>query len=173
MYEAMAAGLVVVGAVVGGQAELVTEGTGILIQRSTPAQEAQEYAAVLERLIGDPALRSRLGRSARERVEQHFSLRHMGDRMVALFDRARQLHATQPRTPVAPGLGRSTALEALESHRNRPNRWWYAGVTDAADEVIRLVHDALAKDDHAHSACASPWLACDVRPGPRIGNAWR
>jgi glycosyltransferase involved in cell wall biosynthesis/Flp pilus assembly protein TadD len=145
----MAAGLVVVGAVVGGQAELVTEGTGILIQRSTPAQEAQEYAAILERLAADPALRTRLGTSARQRVEQHFSLHHMGERMIALFEHARRLHSTQPRMPVAIGLGRSAALEALESHRNRPNRWWYTGVTDAAEEVIRLVKDALGKDDHA------------------------
>ncbi|CAG0972422.1 hypothetical protein ARNL5_01796, partial [Anaerolineae bacterium] len=149
VYEAMAAGCVVVGAVVGGQAELVTEGTGVLIQRSTPAQEAQEDAAILERLIAVPALRSQLGGSARARVHQHFSLGRMGERMIALFDQARHLHATQPRTPVSIGLGRSTALEALESHRNRPNRWWYTGVTDAAEEVIRMVKDALGMKDHA------------------------
>jgi glycosyltransferase involved in cell wall biosynthesis/Flp pilus assembly protein TadD len=147
VYEAMAAGIVVVGAAVGGQAELVTEQTGVLIRRSTPSQEAQEYAAILGRLVSDPAERRRLANGARERVTQRFSLSHMGDRMVELFGRARALHDRQPREQISIGLGRSTALEALEAHRNRPNRWWYTGITDGADAVLALVHQALAKND--------------------------
>ena len=143
VYEAMASGLAVVGAAVGGQAELVIEGTGVLIQRSTPEQEAHQYAVALKRMIDDPGMRMRCARAARERVERHFSLGQMGDRMVSLFGLARRMHQEKPRLPVAPGLGRSTALEALESHRNRPNRWWYAGVTDAAEVVIDLVRARL------------------------------
>lgn len=147
VYEAMATGLVVVGAAVGGQEELVTEGTGYLIRRSTPEQEAREYAAILGRLVADATLRERVGVAARQRCERHFDLRHMGDRMVALFDHARRLHEERPRPAIGTGLGRSTALEALEAQRNRPNRWWYTGVTDAAEQVIALVQDALAQHD--------------------------
>ena len=85
VYEAMASGLAVVGAAVGGQAELVIDGTGVLIQRSTPEQEAQQYAVALKRMIDDPQMRCGVPAQRGERVEQHFSLGQMGDRMVSLF----------------------------------------------------------------------------------------
>ncbi|MBK7258240.1 MAG: glycosyltransferase [Ignavibacteriae bacterium] len=131
------------------QPAVLLEAIRLLHARGVPFLASLRVIAILERLVADPALRARLGTSARRRVEQHFSLHHMGERMIALFEHARQLRTTKPRTSVAIGLGRSTALEALESHRNRPNRWWYTGVTDAAEEVIRLVKEALGKDDHA------------------------
>ncbi|MCC6396857.1 MAG: glycosyltransferase [Bacteroidetes bacterium] len=139
IYEAMAAGLAVVGAAVGGQAELVTEGSGILIQPSTPEAEAETYAKELRRLLDDPAYRSRLQHEARARVEQHFSLTAMGDRLEEILRHARDLQRTHPRPAVAPGLARSTAVEALAAYRNRPQRWWYAGLVDAAQILIRHI----------------------------------
>lgn len=149
VYEAMASGLAVVGAAVGGQAELVTEGSGLLIQRSDPATEARQYAGALHSLIADPASCARLKHAARARVEQQFSLACMGDRMVSLLAAAARLHRDNPRLPIAHGLGRSTALEALEMHRNPPRRWWYAGVTDSAGVLIGEVRAALAAGDRS------------------------
>ena len=50
-YEALACGVPVVGANVGGQAELVTPECGVLIERGEEAEEAQHYATVLAQLI--------------------------------------------------------------------------------------------------------------------------
>lgn len=88
VYEAMASGLAIVGADVGGQRELVTPETGFLIQRSTPEAEAEEYAELLARLVGDEDLRRRMGRAARERIEGGFRLVDMGRRMDELIRQA-------------------------------------------------------------------------------------
>ena len=64
IYEAMACGVPVVGADVGGQAELVTPETGILLDRGTPEDEAAAYAEALSALLADPERRQRLGAAA-------------------------------------------------------------------------------------------------------------
>jgi glycosyltransferase involved in cell wall biosynthesis len=62
--EAMACGTPVIGVHEGGVRESVVEGvSGILVERGSP-----EIAAAIERLMGDPALRSSLGKSARDYV---------------------------------------------------------------------------------------------------------
>ena len=70
----MAAGLPVVATRVGGTPEIVDGRCGRLV----PARDPQALAEALAALAGDPALRRTLGRDARARVEQHFTL----DRMV-------------------------------------------------------------------------------------------
>ncbi len=72
LYEAMASGTAVVGARVGGQAELVTEDCGYLIERSSPGEEAEEYARVLGQLLTDRERRLAMGAAARARVEIRF-----------------------------------------------------------------------------------------------------
>jgi glycosyltransferase involved in cell wall biosynthesis len=68
--EACAAGLPVVVSRVGATAELVRDGvTGLLCRWDDDAA----FIAATESLLGDPALRRRLGRAARDRVAQHFS----------------------------------------------------------------------------------------------------
>ncbi|MCL4741561.1 MAG: glycosyltransferase [Phycisphaerales bacterium] len=117
VYEAMATGLTVVGAIVGGQAELVTPDTGILIEKGTEEQEAERYADALEQLVRDPHLRARMGAAARERVRERFRLEDAGDRMVALIESARRRHAESPRPGVDPALARELATQAVESTR--------------------------------------------------------
>lgn len=85
VYEAMTAGLPVVGADVGGQRELVIPGTGYLINRSDEATEAKAYASILASLVTNPGLRKKIGNSARERIESQFSLEQMWDKMNALL----------------------------------------------------------------------------------------
>ncbi|MGH3080495.1 MAG: glycosyltransferase family 4 protein [Gaiellaceae bacterium] len=71
ILEAMAAELPVVASRVGGVPELVVDGeSGFLVSPGDP----QELATALERLVGDPDLRRRLGAVGRVRAETRFNL---------------------------------------------------------------------------------------------------
>jgi glycosyltransferase involved in cell wall biosynthesis len=74
ILEAMAAGLPVVATHVGGTPEIVDSTCGRLV----PSRDPDALAGMLAALARDPALRRELGREARARVEQRFTL----DRMV-------------------------------------------------------------------------------------------
>lgn len=119
IYEAMAMGLAVVGADVGGQRELVTPECGILIQRpAEAADEIQRYAEALGALLDDPERQRGLGAAARAQVELHFRLPDMGEEMVkALLERAPALQAARPKP--APGIKLSLEhiQETLEAQR--------------------------------------------------------
>ncbi len=114
IYEAMASGLAVVAADVGGQRELVSEECGILITPGTKDQEVERYTAALERMLKEPELVKQMGNSASNRVSRCFRLEQMGDRMAALLEEAKTLNATSPRTLPSPGLARATATQAME-----------------------------------------------------------
>jgi glycosyltransferase involved in cell wall biosynthesis len=84
ILEAMAAGLPVVASAVGGIPELVADGeTGLLV----PPGDADALAAALQRLVGDPELRRRMGAASAERAEREFSLEAVRAAHVALYDR--------------------------------------------------------------------------------------
>jgi glycosyltransferase involved in cell wall biosynthesis len=71
ILAAMAARLPVVATSVGGIPELVQDGvTGRLVTPNNPHQ----LAVALENLLKDEALRERMGKSGRQRVESHFTL---------------------------------------------------------------------------------------------------
>ncbi len=82
--EAMACGTPVVASKVGGIPEVVVDGeTGLLIpveqqdiapyEPVAPTAFSRDLAAALNRLLGDPALRDRMGVAGRARVEAHFA----------------------------------------------------------------------------------------------------
>ncbi len=78
--EAMACGLPVVASDCGGMSEAIADRRdGLLV----PPCDADAIVAAVERLVGDAALRARLGRAARERVEKDFRLADQ----IAAFDR--------------------------------------------------------------------------------------
>lgn len=79
IYEAMASGLPVVGADVGGQRELVTPECGILIPPLKEGEQPAEYADVLIELIANPQRRQQMGTASRERIIGGFTLDHMGE----------------------------------------------------------------------------------------------
>lgn len=114
IFEAMAAGLAIVGGDVGGQRELVTPDCGVLIKRSTPEREATEYAQALTPLIADPAHARQIGAIGRARICDHFQLSHMGDRMELLISQAMDLAREQPRPPVSKALGYELAIRGIE-----------------------------------------------------------
>lgn len=117
LYEAMACGIPVVGARVGGQSELVTPDCGMLVERSTPHDEAARYAEALRGLLADRRRRESMGAAARARVETEFPLARMGVRMTDLLQRAIELHETQPRPSSARDLARASATESVELMR--------------------------------------------------------
>lgn len=77
----MGLGIPVVASAVGCNDRVVADGhTGFLV-----SSEA-EWIERLERLIGDPALRQRLGACGRQRVESTYSVRANRDRYLAIFE---------------------------------------------------------------------------------------
>ncbi len=117
VYEAMACGVPVVGADVGGQRELVTPECGVLIERGEEAEEARQYADILARLLSDPERCKALGRSGRQRIAQHFRLEQMTDRFLAAYQAARLERETAARPVPGIGLGRACASQAVEYQR--------------------------------------------------------
>jgi D-inositol-3-phosphate glycosyltransferase len=92
--EAMACGVPVVGAAVGGLLDTVThEVTGLHV----PPRDPRAVAAALARLLEDPALAARLGASARRRVERTYTW----ERVAALTERF--YARVQPAAAPAPG----------------------------------------------------------------------
>jgi len=82
--EGMAHGHAVVATDAGGSPEIIRDGVdGLLV----PPDDAAALARGLARLLGDPALRERLGRGARRRVEEAFPLARMLDRVEEIYGR--------------------------------------------------------------------------------------
>jgi glycosyltransferase involved in cell wall biosynthesis len=127
MYEAMACGLPVVGADVGGQRELVTSDCGVLVSRDDERIEAQRYAKILEYFMEHPELCRSMGEAGRKQVEMNFRLDQMGDRMEQVLWEARQIRCNQPRPKVWGEQGDRCLRETIESLRARAASepvWW-------------------------------------------------
>jgi glycosyltransferase involved in cell wall biosynthesis len=84
LMEAMASGLACVATRITGVPELVADGeSGLLV---TPADE-HELAAAIHRLKADDALRARIGRAARARVEASYDIARNVRALAAVFER--------------------------------------------------------------------------------------
>ena len=82
LLEAAASGRPIVTTDVAGCREVVRhEGNGLLV----PARNAQRLADALERLLGDAALRQRLGAAGRLRAEREFDAELVNARIVATY----------------------------------------------------------------------------------------
>ena len=90
VLEAMASGLAIIATPVGSVTDAITDDrTGLLV----PPGDRDALAAVLARVIEDPALRRRLGHGARERFEQQFDIAVYRDRIIEIYRRnARHWH---------------------------------------------------------------------------------
>ena len=65
---------------VGINAEIVEDGmTGFL------PEDEDAWVTALDDLIGQPALRARMGKAGRERVESRYSLAHSSQKLIGLL----------------------------------------------------------------------------------------
>lgn len=84
LLEAMAAGLPVIACDIPGNRDLVSDGrTGLL----TPVRDPARLSPAIDRLLNAPSLRVRLGEAARGVAISRFSLPHMADLHLELFER--------------------------------------------------------------------------------------
>lgn len=83
LLEAMAAGLPCVTTELGsGTSYVVQHGaTGLVV----PPRAPEQLAAALNRLVGDPTLRHKMGESGRERVREQFTLFRMADKVFDVY----------------------------------------------------------------------------------------
>ena len=82
--EAMACGCPVVACQTGGAPEAVRDGeTGLLV----PPSDVEATTRVLGRLLGDAALRRRMGEAGRRRAEEYFAVDHYIARVLAAYQR--------------------------------------------------------------------------------------
>jgi glycosyltransferase involved in cell wall biosynthesis len=117
LYEAMASGLAVVGADVGGQRELVSPECGILIRPGAETYEVSAYAAILTELLADQGKRIEMGKAGRKRVSDHFRIEQMAENMISCVDRIRAAASCSPRSQPTLGLAQACASMAVEYTR--------------------------------------------------------
>ncbi|HEY6140029.1 MAG TPA: glycosyltransferase family 4 protein [Thermoanaerobaculia bacterium] len=85
ILEAMACAKPVVATNLGGNPELVADGTtGLLV----PPGDVRAMAEAMRRLIGQPALREAMGAAARRRIEERFRIETAAREMLALWREA-------------------------------------------------------------------------------------
>ncbi|MDI6773932.1 MAG: glycosyltransferase [Verrucomicrobiota bacterium] len=83
VLEAMALGKPVVGTRIGGTPEQIEDGvTGFLV----PPGDAAAMAEALARLLGDPALSSRMGQAGRRKLEREFLFDGFYKKMFGVYD---------------------------------------------------------------------------------------
>lgn len=85
ILEAMACGLPVISTRVGAAPDFIVEGeTGFL----TAVQDVEAIAHRIVQLATHPQLRRQMGAAARVRAEEHYSLPHLKDNLLGLYDLA-------------------------------------------------------------------------------------
>lgn len=120
VFEAMAAGLPVVSADVGGQRELVTADCGILIPPLNGGnEEAARYAEALALLLCDDSRRRTMGVAGRARVYGNFAFEGSASRILELIEKARRLHLEAPRPRPSTAVARTCAFQTVEILRLR------------------------------------------------------
>ncbi|HSW45352.1 MAG TPA: glycosyltransferase [Phycisphaerae bacterium] len=165
IFEAMAMGVVPVSANIGGQSELVAPEVGFLIPHGKPEHEKRQYVDTLKRLVDDVPWRRRIGEAARRRIEERFTLRHMGERMHELLLLAETHHRAAPCATMPIGPADQCAVTSIERLRLelladhlwlRLNRQQAAGrgertELDPADAPISLVRAELGYIENSSS----------------------
>ena len=88
-YEAMALGVPQIFADVGGQSELITPETGILI-KSGPGEETRYAQACLD-LLSDPDRRARMAAAGKERIRSNFTAENAVKQYALIFEKMADL----------------------------------------------------------------------------------
>ncbi|MCC5806449.1 MAG: glycosyltransferase [Opitutales bacterium] len=117
IFEAMAMGLAVVGAEVGGQVELVVPETGVLIRRppDNTIEEIRRYVEAFTPLLNDSSKAREMGARARARIEVEFPLEKMVRKLVQALDRSIEKARQRPLpSPGETAFAHESALRAVE-----------------------------------------------------------
>jgi glycosyltransferase involved in cell wall biosynthesis/GT2 family glycosyltransferase len=163
LYEAMATGAVVVGADVGGQRELVTPETGVLLPRGTVESEAAAYARAIAGLCDDPGRMRAMSEAALARIRGHFTIEQMIARIKGQFAEAVRLAGEEPRQRLSPGVACELATRGVEGQR----------LHDLAEHLWHELDRARAGNQRGLGIDSS--LTASEAELARIGNsrAWR
>ena len=101
LIEAASCGRPIVSADVPGCREIVRHGeNGLLV----PAKDSAQLADAIRVLLNDAGLRERMGRNGRELVKREFSVEHVIERTLSVYDRL-----LGPRTPTTSHLASTTS----------------------------------------------------------------
>lgn len=137
LLESMAAGVVPVVSMVGGQDEVVSSDAGFLIPQGD--HELQAYVAALGQLLSNPGQLLSMSEQSKAISLSKLSWAGTVQNLQAILDEAHQLRLSQPRPAIGLAMGRELATLALE----------YKRLGEAVDWLWR------AKDPNAPSS-ASP-----------------
>ncbi len=89
--ESLGAGRPVICLNRGGPALQVTPECGIEVEPGTVEETVERLAEAMLRLATDPALCQRMGKSARQRVAEHFSWEALAQQMNQIYEQACQV----------------------------------------------------------------------------------
>lgn len=163
LLEAMAAGVVPVVAKVGGQEEIVSSDTGVLISHGV--NELQEYVAAIRRLLSNTAELQQMSKHCRATATSKLSWEGMIDHFLKILDEAHQLRVDHPRFPISPLLGRELASLSLEYKRlGEAVEWlWNTKPHSATPDASLLTASA-----EAQAVAKFAILLSQTRPGRMI-----
>ena len=167
-YEAMSMSMVPVLSRVGGQAELVTEGTGFLVNRDDG--EVANYVSVLLELLEAPNLIGEIGRRARERVVADFRLESMAKIVASTFEEAIQLASSPKSQSWSAATVQKQLIEALAltwAEAKAEKQW--------TEKIRRKALMPLLINRLAHHARTAPLIGplarrLETRYGTRLGR---
>jgi glycosyltransferase involved in cell wall biosynthesis len=106
ILEAMSSGCAVLVADANGPGEIVQPGSGVKVLLEHPEQFIRDYADRIAQLVGDTALRRRLGGEAREHVTRHHDWKRIGNALRGIYAEIASNPTQQPAS--APTLCRSS-----------------------------------------------------------------
>jgi polysaccharide biosynthesis protein PslH len=109
LLNALAMGCAVVSTPAGAEGIAVRDGEHLLI-----ANNASDFAAAVNRLLGDAALRAQLGAAGRAYVQQHFDWASIVARLEAGYEAAFAIRSSPPATPPLVPPPDPPVLEPLE-----------------------------------------------------------
>ena len=142
LLEAMSTELTVVAADVGAHSEVVSPGSGLLLE---PGLQAEEWAKVIAALVSDSSLRRQMGTAARRRViEGGFGMEAATGRIETALAAAISVASTPGRRLPTAVEGHRAAVYAVEQHRQ--DHPAYGTVpADPPDEKTSFVYRAAVR----------------------------
>jgi len=174
IYEAMSMELAIVGADVGGQAELVTKDCGILINRDQ--NEVNNYSDLLIELIKDPKSMSEMGRNSRNRIVAKFTLDMMGDTVERTISRVFSDEKAYHQNIINENYSDTVAVEAIEQFRtvNALDNVWqnYCEVQRQLNPYQSLKSCSLGKEINLSEKDNTSWYCIKGWSEPESWGIW-